>query len=253
MSYSDKQIQRVAFLMKEARSVLFITGAGVSADSGLPTYRGIGGLYDDGTTDDDIPIESALSGETLAARPEVTWKYLRQIEERCREARFNRAHEVIALAERAIERVWVLTQNIDGFHQAAGSKNVIDIHGNLHDIYCPACGWKKRLTDYKDIEIPLRCPRCDHAARPDVVFFGEMLPPAKCEKLRRELMSGFDLYFSIGTTSVFPYIAQPIMEARSRHKPTIEINPAPTAVSDYVDIRVSGRAAEVLDAVWQCM
>jgi NAD-dependent deacetylase len=239
--------------MKEARSVLFITGAGVSADSGLPTYRGIGGLYNGGNTGDDIPIELALSGEMLSSRPEVTWKYVCQIEERCREAGFNRAHEVIALAERAIKRVWVLTQNIDGFHQAAGSKNVIDIHGNLHDIYCPACGWRKRLADYRDIEIPPRCPQCKHRARPDVVFFGEMLPRAKYEKLSVELASGFDLYFSIGTTSVFPYIARPIIEARSRNKPTIEINPAQTAVSDYIDIRIPGGAAEALDAIWRCM
>ena len=171
------KIKRVAEIMKKSRSVLFITGAGISADSGLPTYRGAGGLYNDTETDEGIPIETALAGATLASKPEVTWKYLGQIERRCRNARFNRGHEVIALAQRKIERVWVLTQNIDGFHRAAGSNNVIDIHGNLYDIYCKACGWRERVRDYSRIKIPPECPQCNRIARPDVVFFGEMLSP----------------------------------------------------------------------------
>jgi len=236
--------------MKKARSILFITGAGVSADSGLPTYRGIGGLYNDAGTDEGVSIETALSGEMLDTRPEVTWKYLCRIEERCRSARFNRAHEVIALAEGAFPRVRVLTQNIDGFHGAAGSRNVIDIHGDMHDIFCPACGWRRRVADYRDIDIPPLCPDCCRRARPDVVFFGEMLPRLKCDRLALELETGFDLYFSIGTTSVFPYIAGPVIQARSRNKPVVEINPAQTAVSDQADIKISGRAAEVLDAIW---
>jgi NAD-dependent deacetylase len=244
------QIKKIARLMKKARSILFITGAGVSADSGLPTYRGIGGLYNDAETDDGIPIETALSGDILNSRPEVTWKYLCQIEKRCRAARFNRAHEVISLAERSFERVLVLTQNIDGFHQAAGSKSVIDIHGNLYDIYCIKCGWRKTLHDYGQIRVPPQCPVCKGIARPDVVFFGEMLPRSKCDQLAVELETGFDLYFTIGTTSFFPYIAQPIMEARLRNKTTVEINPWQTAVSDYIDIKVPGRAADVLDAIW---
>jgi NAD-dependent deacetylase len=244
-------IDAVARLMKDARSILFITGAGISADSGLPTYRGIGGLYNDVETDDGIPIETALAGKMLETRPEVTWSYLSQIEARCRSARYNRAHEVIALAGKAFERVCVLTQNIDGFHHAAGSKNVIDIHGNMYDIYCAKCGWKKTLKDYQNMDIPPKCPDCGNIARPDVVFFGEMLSAAKCDKLAEELSQGFDLYFSIGTTSVFPYIAQPIVNARYMHKPTIEINPSDTEVSDFIDIKLQMKAADALDAIWK--
>jgi len=243
-------IRKTASLLRKARSVLFITGAGISADSGLPTYRGIGGLYNDPATDDGIPIETALAGSTLASHPGVTWKYLAQIEERCRHARFNRAHEVIALAQERFDRVCVLTQNIDGFHQAAGSANVIDIHGDLHDIYCTGCGWRTRVRDYSLIRIPPTCPDCGAIARPDVVFFGEMLAPEKYERLTRQCRDGFDAYFSVGTTSVFPYIAGPVIEAARARKPVVEINPGDTAVSGYAGIRLRAGAAAALDAVW---
>ena len=96
----QEKVTRIVKLLKKSSSILFITGAGISAESGLPTYRGIGGLYNDVTTDEGIPIETALAGETLYAHPEITWKYISQIEKRSRHARFNRAHEVIAQMEK---------------------------------------------------------------------------------------------------------------------------------------------------------
>jgi NAD-dependent deacetylase len=208
-------------------------------------------LYNDAVTDEGIPIEMALAGETLEKNPEITWKYLSQIEKRCRGAKFNRGHEVIAEIERRFERVWVLTQNIDGFHQAAGSKKVIDIHGDMHNIICPRCNWKEIIEDYGEIEIPPKCPKCAKIARPQVVFFGEMLPQDKCLILARELQKGFDLYFSIGTTSVFPYIAQPIINAKYLGRPSVEINPAQTEVSSIVDIKINLGAAEALDKIYK--
>lgn len=249
---ADKDaILKTVEAMRGARSILFITGAGISADSGLPTYRGIGGLYNGQDTQDGIPIEDALSGETLCSRPDITWKYLGQIEQRCRGAGYNRAHEVIALAEEVFPRVCVLTQNIDGFHHKAGSRNVIDIHGNMYDIFCPHCGWRVRAADYSELaEIPPKCPECRRIARPDVVFFGEMLSRDKCRLLEEELARGFDLYFSIGTTSVFPYIQQPILFARRSGACTVEINPGNTAVSGCVDIKIRMGAARALDMIW---
>jgi NAD-dependent deacetylase len=123
-------LDRVCDAFARARSVLFITGAGISADSGLPTYRGIGGLYEEALTEEGFAIEEALSGDMLRERPEVCWRYIHQIERACRGATWNRAHEVLAMMERRYERSWVLTQNVDAFHRRAGSKNVIDIHGD---------------------------------------------------------------------------------------------------------------------------
>jgi NAD-dependent deacetylase len=191
-----------------------------------------------------------LAGETLKDRPQVTWKYLLQIEKNCRSARFNRGHEVIAEMEKHFERVWVLTQNIDGFHHAAGSRKVIDIHGDMRKLICLKCRWHGTVKDYSEIDIPPLCPKCGKIVRPEVVFFGEMLPVDKVEILERELRRGFDIYFSIGTTSIFPYISQPIVLARHLGRTTVEINPADTEVSDVVDIKLRMRAAEALDAIW---
>ena len=251
MSSNTFAITKISELLKNCKSILFITGAGISADSGLPTYRGIGGLYNDKLTEDGIPVEMALAGETLAKRPEVTWKYLSEIEQNCRQAKFNRGHQVIAEMEKHFPRVWVLTQNIDGFHHAAGSRNIIDIHGDMHKLICTRCRWRTTIKDYSEIEIPPVCPECSAIARPEVVFFGEMLPYDKLQILLRELQEGFDIYFSIGTTSVFPYIQQPILDAKALGLPTIEINPADSEVSEIVDIKLSLGAAEALDLIWQ--
>ncbi|MDD5116539.1 MAG: NAD-dependent deacylase [Candidatus Omnitrophica bacterium] len=246
-----RSISRISALLKDCKSILFITGAGISADSGLPTYRGIGGLYNDKLTEDGMPVEMALAGETLKSHPEITWKYLLQIEKNCRSARFNRAHEVIAQMEKRFERVWVLTQNIDGFHQAAGSRNLIDIHGDMHKLACMGCEWSEEVDDYANIDLPPKCPSCGVAVRPKVVFFGEMLPEDKLVTLERQLRQGFDIYFSVGTTSVFPYISQPILAAKYLGKPTVEINPEDTGISGLVDIKLRMGAAEALDAIWE--
>ena len=251
MNNNSGSIAQIAKLLKNCKSILFITGAGISADSGLPTYRGIGGLYNDKLTEDGISVETALAGETLQKHPEVTWKYLAQIEENCRNAKFNCGHEVIAEMEKRFERVWVLTQNIDGFHHAAGSRNVIDIHGNMHRLACMSCKWQGTVKDYSEIDIPPRCPDCAAIVRPEVVLFGEMLPEDKLAVLDRELRRGFDIYFSIGTSSVFPYIQQPMAAAKHLGRTTVEINPDDTEISDLVDIKLRMCAAEALDAIWK--
>ena len=247
----EDSLAQVAARLRRAERILFITGAGMSADSGLPTYRGIGGLYDGAVTEEGVRIEEAISGPMFAARPEVTWKYLRQIEESCRGARFNRGHEVIAEIEQAKPRSWVLTQNIDGFHRAAGSRNIIEIHGRFSDLHCVACDYRRTVEDYSTLPPLPECPHCGALVRPGVVLFGEVLPQAAVMALYRELGAGFDMIFSIGTTSQFPYIAQPVLMAQEWGALSVEINPAHTPVSDYVDYRFAAGAAATLDALWR--
>lgn len=246
-----QKITKVVGLLKQAKSILFITGAGISADSGLPTYRGIGGLYNDKYTEEGIPIEEALSGEMIQNNPEITWKYISRIEEKCRGAKPNRAHEIIKEMEKYFKRVWILTQNIDGLHQKAGSKNIIDIHGDMYNLICPNCLWRKKVKDYSQIRIPPLCRQCHKIVRPEVVFFNETLPYDKCQVLLGEIEKGFDIYFSIGTTSVFHYISQPMIEAKANGRPTIEINPDETYISDIVDIKLPLGAATAMEKIWQ--
>jgi NAD-dependent deacetylase len=251
LSEEREKIERVISILKHSRRLLFITGAGLSADSGLPTYRGVSGLYSRKLTEEGMAIEEALSGQTLRRRPEIAWKYIYQIEEACRGANFNRGHEVIAAMEGLFDQVWVLTQNIDGFHRAAGSKNVIDIHGDIHRLRCMRCDYRAKVEDYSELTtIPPHCPECDAIVRPEVVFFGELLPEEKCRTLYRELERGFDVIFTVGTSSVFPYIAQPVIEARRMGAATVEINPDDTEVTPFVEVKIRAGAAEALGAIW---
>ena len=236
-------------ILRRARSVLFVTGAGISADSGLPTYRGVGGLYESDATEEGLPIEVLLSGETFRRRPATTWKYLGAIERACRGARPNRAHEAIAALEGALPHVVVLTQNIDGLHRAAGSRDVIEIHGDVHRLACTGCAFRTRVPDYEGLEMPPRCPACAALVRPEVVLFGEMLPDEAVARLEEELRRGFDAVFSIGTTSVFPYVAAPVRMARAWGAGTVEVNPGETEVSGIVDVRLRCGAASAMDAL----
>lgn len=247
---AKSDIARVVDILAGSRSLLFITGAGILADSGLPTYRGIGGLYNAEHPEEGFPIEEILSGEMLRRRPELTWKYLGHIEQATRGARPNRAHQVITEMETRFERVWTLTQNIDGLHRRAGAKHVLEIHGDLHDLFCPDCGWRQTVPDYGQLSLPPRCPRCQAIVRPAVVLFGEMLPHHTVELFYDQLQTGFDAVFSIGTTSVFPYIAGPVEAASRCGWATVEINPGTTRVSGLVNVKLSLRAAEALDAIW---
>lgn len=245
----EELYRAVAQELRRARRVLAITGAGISADSGLPTYRGVAGLYNDGPTEDDVPIEEALSGEMLRARPELTWKYLLQIEAACRGAGHNAAHAALALMQDRFERFTVLTQNIDGFHRSAGTRDLIEIHGCAQELECMDCGRRRQVRDYACLDVPPRCSACGGRERPRVVLFGELLPEEAVERLYAVLDEGVDLVLTIGTTSVFPYIAGPVVAAAREGLPTVEINPDESEVSAFVRYRLRERAAVALPAL----
>jgi NAD-dependent deacetylase len=247
----NSTIDALVRILRKSRSVLFITGAGVSAESGIPTYRGIGGLYDVDTTEDGVEIEEALSASMLRKNPALTWKYLAQIGRAVQGARHNRAHEVIAAMEKSFHRVWTLTQNVDGFHRSAGSKNLIEVHGNMHSLSCTKCKYNESIDEFGGIEIPPKCPRCGALVRPDVVLFGEPIDGPSIEHLQSELEKGFDVVFSIGTTSVFPYIQAPIYSAKSAGNVAVEINPGESTISHMVDYRLAMRAGTALEEIWK--
>lgn len=243
-------LEAVVRVLRKCQSVLFVTGAGISADSGVPTYRGIGGLYEIEATEEGLPIEEILSGPTFRANPELTWKYLGQIAAAARGASYNRAHEVIAEMERHFPRVWTLTQNVDGFHRLAGSRNVIEIHGNMRSLSCTTCGLHKVVDEDAMVALPPRCPDCGVIMRPDVVLFQELLPDEAVSRLRREMETGFGAVFSIGTSAVFPYIQEPVVAARRWGVPTIEINPSDTWISHHADYRLVMGAAAAMEEIW---
>lgn len=242
--------ERVAERLSGRKRILFITGAGLSAESGLPTYRGIGGLYSTADTEHGVPIEVALSGPMFREKPELTWHHISRLEQAVRGAQPSEAHRLIARLE-ARHEVVVLTQNVDGFHRAAGSTNVIDIHGDCHLLFCTACDFRERRQDYAGMQVPPRCPECGAIVRPEVVLFEEALPQVQLARLGHELREGFDAVFSIGTTSLFPYIADPVLQAARRGRLTVEINPGPTAVSEVVEVKLACGAQRGLSAIFE--
>jgi NAD-dependent deacetylase len=247
-----RAIDRTVQAMGRARRLLFITGAGMSADSGLPTYRGRDGLYRaQETTAHGLPIEQVLSGSMLRKRPEITWHYLLELEKSTRNAAPNRGHRVLAEMDQYFDAVWVLTQNVDGLHERAGSKNVLDVHGNLHEIECTRCGRQTTVPDYADFALPPRCSSCQGVVRPRVVLFGEELPSCKLGRLWQEFKAGFDVIFSIGTSSLFEYIVEPVRVGQTIGIPTVEINPELTAISPIVDFTIRAGAAAALDLIWE--
>jgi len=246
----SRLVARAVSILRAARRVLVVTGAGISADAGLPTYRGVGGLYDGVHTEDGLPIEEVLSGPFFETRPELTWKYLHQIERVARGAMPSAGHRILAAMQDAFEEVTVLTQNVDGLHRIAGSRSLIDIHGDFERLYCTGCDWSEVVKNYAHLEDLPRCASCGAVIRPDVVLFGEMLPLGKVERLEAAQAKGFDVVFSIGTSSLFPYIVAPVLIARRQGRATIEINPEETDISPVVDLRFRTTASAALGAIW---
>ena len=250
------EIERVCERLSDASCPLFITGSGVSTGAGLPTYRGIGGLYEGKQTEDGMPIEQALSGWMMRDRPEITWKYLWEIAECCRGAQPGPSHRTIADIVRAKPHAWVLTQNVDGLHAASGVvENLIEIHGRASTLLCTACrgefdGDALLFSKACRPPDPPECPSCGELLRPDVVLFGEMLPDAEVKKYDALTTAGIDLVLSVGTSSLFPYITAPVELANEAGVPTVEINTGRTEVSDRVTYRIEQACDDALAALW---
>ncbi|MCP4178000.1 MAG: NAD-dependent protein deacylase [bacterium] len=255
--YILNTIDKTAEAILNSDKILIITGAGISASSGLPTYRGIGGLYDGKNTTEGIPIEDALSGMMMQSRPDITWKYLWQIGSSCLNAKPNQAHIILSEIQKIKPDTWILTQNIDGLHAAAENKNLIEIHGNAFKLFCTGCGYKpdysilqKNIKDNK-LKLPPICPKCGSIIRPEVVLFGEQLPEKEIHQLYTLLQkNNIDLIIGIGTSALFPYISDPVINAHRLGKTTIEINPEKTYISDYFTYSLRLDAVEALTSIW---
>lgn len=244
----DQAIARTAAALQRSERILVITGAGLSADSGMPTYRGLGGLYN-GLTAEGLPIEAAISGPMLQRDPALCWKYLAELARACLRAAPNTGHEAIAELQRRKPGCWVLTQNIDGFHRQAGSpaERLIEIHGELRPLFCQSCGTESDdLEAHLERALPPRCATCGGVLRPPVVLFEELLPEVAINTLYAQLRQGFEAVLLVGTTASFPYIAEPVLRTRAVGGFTAEVNPAPSELGSRVDVKIEGRALDIL-------
>lgn len=225
----------------EAKRVLVLTGAGVSAESGVPTFRG-GGTT---TVWKGMPFDVISSGEMLERNLPAVWEwfdYRRGVLELLHP---NPAHYEIARWQDEFSDFTLVTQNVDGLHQKAGSRNVVELHGNVWRARCTAC---RLAHDMAQSERPEACPSCGNAFRPDVVLFGEMLPPGAFEFASSKAVQ-CDLCFVIGTSAlVYPAAGLPKI-AKQAGAFLCEINPERTPLSDLCDEVLTGKAGEVVTQI----
>jgi NAD-dependent deacetylase len=228
--------------LRRAQHVVALTGAGISAESGVPTFRdALTGLW------------ARYDPETLATRaafqrdPKLVWDWYAFRRQLVSGARPNAGHRALAELARRLPRLTLVTQNVDGLHQAAGSPQVIELHGNLSRVRCFAedtviPAW------HAAGEAPPRCPACGAYLRPDVVWFGEALPAAAWQAAI-SAAGACDLFLSVGTSALVHPAAQLPLHALEHGAALVEVNPNPTPLTPYANHLLDGPAGAVLPAL----
>jgi NAD-dependent deacetylase len=233
--------ERLRERLRAARGVFVLTGAGVSAESGVPTFRGGGGA----AVWKGLPFDVISSAGMVARDLTAVWEWFDYRRRKLEGLRPNPAHETLALWQERFERFTLATQNIDGLHAAAGSGGVLELHGNIWTARCLSCEAREDLRRVPEDERPPKCPACGGRMRPDVVLFGEVLPG---EVFRTAALraSECDVCFVVGTSAiVYPAAGLPEY-ARRAGAFLVEVNPEPTPLSETCDELIQGKAGEVL-------
>jgi NAD-dependent deacetylase len=239
-------LARAAELLAAARKGLAFTGAGVSAESGIPTFRGEGGLW---TRYDPIKVASI---DFFMADPSAYWKVSRDRGRVALAARPNPAHLALAALEKRGRLVGVVTQNTDGLHQDSGSRRVLEVHGSGKTVQCLGCGARERRADVQarlEAEMPPRCKVCGGMfLKPTVVLFGEPMPYAVVQEafaLAREA----DVVLVVGSSLVvYPAADIPLEAARSGAR-MIVVNAETTPFDELAEVVIHGKAGEVLPEI----
>jgi len=239
-------VERAAELLANARAGVALTGAGVSAESGIPTFRGEGGLW---TRYDPVKVSSI---ESFLADPSSYWKVSKERGAVALAARPNAGHEALAAMEEAGCLVAVITQNTDGLHQVSGSKHVIEVHGSGRTVQCLECGRREPRSDVQarlDVEMPPRCRECGSVfLKPTVVLFGEPMPAGAINEAF-ELARHADVMLVVGSSLVvYPAAEVPLVAVRSGAR-MIVVNAEPTPFDHFAEVVIHGRSGEILPRI----
>src|SRR5688572_2402120 len=228
----------------QARNVLVLTGAGVSAESGVPTFRGGGQT----AVWKGMPFDVISSGAMLEKDLPAVWEWFNYRRGVLRTLKPNAAHETIAGWPDRFEQFTLVTQNVDGLHGLAGSRDVIELHGSVWRARCLDCQTRINLRESVHQDGVPACFDCGSSMRPDVVLFGEMLPPGAFENAATRA-AACDLCFVIGTSAVvYPAAAIPEI-ARAAGAYVVEVNPEPTPLSYICNEVLTDKAGEILPLI----
>jgi NAD-dependent deacetylase len=235
-------------LLKKAARVAALTGAGVSQESGLHTFRdaqvGLWAQY---------RPEDLATPEAFYRDPKLVWDWYMWRREAIKGARPNPGHYALAAMEKHISDFTLITQNVDGLHRMAGNVNVLELHGNITRVRCSVCGVLTEIWD-DDSESAPRCASCNGILRPDVVWFGESLPPAELQKAI-DATRECQVFFSIGTSGLVQPAASLAHAAGCNGAVVVEINADPTPLTSNVDFAFHGKSGEILPelvkAIWE--
>ncbi len=242
----DFPIDLVQFLRK-ANRVAALTGAGVSQESGLRTFRDAqAGLWV------QYKPEELASPEAFRRDPKLIWDWYAWRREAVKAVRPNPGHYALAKMEKCVPEFTLITQNVDGLHRMAGNQNVLELHGNIQRVRCADCYTFTETWEGDNESVPL-CEECGGLLRPDVVWFGEALPRDQLEAAV-EAARSCDVFFSIGTSGVVQPAASLAFAAHNRGVVVVEINAEPTPLTSKADYFLQGKSGEILPelvrAVW---
>lgn len=238
-----RQLKEVQEKISTAKAIAVLTGAGISADSGIPTFRGENGLWR------NFRAEDLATPEAFEHDPRLVWEWYNWRRELITTKQPNPAHYALAELERRFDAFVLVTQNVDGLHAEAGSRNLIELHGNIWKVRCTKCG---DVTENLDVPIKLLpyCKRCKGLLRPHIVWFGEVLYAPDVLKSARAF-EGCDLMLVIGTSGIVQPAASFVSLAKDQGAFVVEINVTESAASQEVDALLLGKASEVVPKI--CM
>ncbi len=231
--------QELVHCLKAAKRVVVLTGAGVSAESGVPTFRGAQtGLWS------KFSPEELATPRAFRRNPRLVWEWYAWRRKLAADAKPNPAHEALAQMEKLFPQFHLITQNVDGLHQRAGSRDVVELHGNITRTKCFDEGTIV-ATWPESGDVPPKCPTCGGLLRPDVVWFEEPMPERETE-LAFQVSRNCDVFFSIGTSAVVYPAASLPFEALESGATVVEINPQPTPLTGQADFVLAGSAGSVV-------
>lgn len=238
MSQEISISDRLKSVLAKRTKVVVLTGAGISVESGVPTFRGEEGLWK------KFRPEELATFDAFMTNPQLVWEWYEYRRKIIEEIKPNPGHLTLVDFQNYFEKFNLITQNVDGLHHQAGSKNVIELHGNIKRNKCIRCGKKYESLEETTEGIPPKCP-CGGNIRPDVVWFGEMLPQDAIHYAFK-VSSQCNLFFSIGTSAVVHPAASLPLIAKRNGAYVVEVNISPTEISHLVDESLFGKSGEIL-------